>query len=156
MTGNIKDSYNFRVINDRLTSSGVVGKDRLRALASQGYQVVINLLPDTSEHAVPDERNIVESQRLEYIHIPVDFARPEQSDFAQFSDAMDRTSNKKAHLHCAANYRVSAFYSLFAIKRGYWDVEQGLDFIHSLWRPADYPGWSEFIAEILGEGSGPA
>lgn len=151
MTTDIEDSYNFRMISDRLTTSGVVGADRLKALASQGYEAVINLLPDTSEHAVSDERDIVESQLVEYIYIPVDFKAPGRSDFARFLEVLDRLSDKKIHIHCAANYRVSAFYSLYAVGRGRWSKDQATEFIRSVWRPADYPGWPEFIDEILGE-----
>ena len=151
MTTSIEGSYNFRSVSDRLTTSGVVGADRLKALASQGYEAVINLLPDTSEHAVSDERAIVESQRVEYIYIPVDFKVPGRSDFNRFLEVLDRLSDKKIHIHCAANYRVSAFYSLYAVSRGRWSTDQAADFIRSVWRPVDYPGWSEFIDEILGE-----
>jgi protein tyrosine phosphatase (PTP) superfamily phosphohydrolase (DUF442 family) len=151
MTTDIKDSYNFRMISGRLTTSGVVGADRLEALASQGYEVVVNLLPDSSEHAVSNEQDIVESQRIEYIYIPVDFKAPGRADFTRFSEALDRLSDSKIHIHCAANYRVSAFYSLYAASRGHWSADQATDFIHSVWRPADFSGWSEFIDEILGE-----
>ena len=151
MTTNIEHSYNFRMISDRLTTSGVVGADRLEALASQGYEVVVNLLPDSSEHAVSNEQGIVESQRIEYIYIPVDFKAPGRSDLSRFSEALDRLSDSKIHIHCAANYRVSAFYSLYAASRGQWSTDQARDFIHSVWRPADYPGWPEFIDEVLGE-----
>jgi protein tyrosine phosphatase (PTP) superfamily phosphohydrolase (DUF442 family) len=151
MTTDIEASYNFRMISDRLTTSGVVGANRLGALASQGYEVVVNLLPDSSEHAVSNEQDIVESQRIEYIYIPVDFKAPGRSDLTRFSEALDRLSDSKIHIHCAANYRVSAFYSLYAASRGDWSTDQATDFIHSVWRPADYPGWSEFIDEILGE-----
>jgi protein tyrosine phosphatase (PTP) superfamily phosphohydrolase (DUF442 family) len=150
MTTDIEDSYNFRMISDRLTTSGVVGADRLKALASQGYEVVLNLLPDSSEHAVANEQDIVESQRIEYIYIPVDFKAPGRTDFSRFSEALDRRFDSKIHIHCAANYRVSAFYSLYAASRGRWSADQARDFIHSVWRPADYPGWSEFIDEVLG------
>lgn len=151
MTTSIEDSYNFRTISDRLTTSGVVGADRLEALASQGYEVVVNLLPDSSEHAVANEQDIVESQRIEYIYIPVDFSAPGRADFSRFAEALDRLADSKMHIHCAANYRVSAFYSLYAASRGRWSADQATDFIHSVWRPTDYPGWSEFIDEILGE-----
>ncbi len=151
MTTDIEHSYNFRMISDRLTTSGVVGANRLEALASQGYEVVVNLLPDCSEHAVSNEQDIVESQRIEYIYIPVDFKVPGRTDLARFSEALDRLSDSKIHIHCAANYRVSAFYSLYAASRGHWSTDQATDFIHSVWRPGDYPGWSEFIDEILGE-----
>jgi len=151
MTASIEDSVNFRRIDDRLTTSGVVGTDRLDALSSQGYAAVINLLPDSSEHAIANERGIVESQRLEYIHIPVDFTHPTRSDFKRFSDAMERLSGKKVHVHCAANYRVSAFYSLYAARHGLWSEDQAMAFINSVWQPIDYPAWPEFIAEILGD-----
>jgi protein tyrosine phosphatase (PTP) superfamily phosphohydrolase (DUF442 family) len=151
MTTDIDNSYNFRMISDRLTTSGVVGADRLKALALQGYEAVVNLLPDTSEHAVSDERDIVESQRIEYVYIPVDFKTPGRTDFTRFSEALDRLSDRKVHIHCAANYRVSAFYALYAVRCGLWSKDQATDFIHGMWRPADYPGWSEFIDDILGE-----
>lgn len=151
MSTDIENSYNFRVISGQVTTSGVVGADRLKGLAAQGYEALVNLLPDASEHAVADERDIVESQRVEYIYIPVDFQAPGRTDFARFSEALDRLSGRKIHIHCAANYRVSAFYSLYAVSRGRWSKDQAVDFINGLWRPADYPAWSEFIEETLEE-----
>ena len=145
----IDTSYNFRGINERLTTSGVVPPDRLKALASQGYEVVINLMPDTSEYAVADERKIVESQNLEYIYIPVDFQQPTRSDFTEFSEAMDRVSRRKVHIHCAANYRVSAFYALYAAIRGYWSVDRAWAFIQDVWQPAEHSGWPEFIEDVF-------
>ncbi len=151
MSTDIDHSYNFRKISDELTTSGVVGAEGLKKLATQGYEGVVNLLPDSSEHAVPDERDIVESQGIEYVYIPVDFRTPARSDFARFSEALDRLADRKIHIHCAANYRVSAFYSLYEVSRGRWSRDQATDFIHDTWQPAEYPGWSEFIDEILGE-----
>lgn len=149
----IDTSYNFRKINDKLTTSGLVHAEALRALASQGYEVLVNLLPDTHDHAVPNEQDIVASQGLEYIYIPVDFNRPEQSDFKKFAEVLDRVQQKTVHVHCAANYRVSAFYALYEFSHGRWDAEQAMAFMQSTWQPMDHPGWSEFIADILGEGA---
>jgi uncharacterized protein (TIGR01244 family) len=146
----IEAAYNFRRVTERLTTSGVVRPDALKALAPQGYQAVVNLLPDTSEYAVADERDIVESQGIEYIHIPVDFKRPKQADFALFSQALDRILERKVHVHCAANYRVSAFYSLYEVTRGRWTADRAMEFIRGVWQPADHPGWAEFISDILG------
>ena len=147
----IEASYNFRRITERLTTSGIVRPDGLRALRAQGYEVVVNLLPDTSEHAIPDERDAVESQGIEYIYIPVDFKQPTSSDFLKFSEALDRVNGKKVHVHCAANYRVSAFYSLYAVSRDLWGTEQAMEFIRSIWQPSEHPGWPEFIAGVLDE-----
>ncbi len=147
---NIEASYNFRRINDRLTTSGFVRADGLRSLASQGYEVVVNLLPDASEYATAGERDIVESQSIQYIYIPVDFKQPTQSDFALFSDAMDRIDGRKTHVHCAANWRVSAFFSLYQVSRGRWTAGQASEFIMGVWQPAEHAGWPEFISAILG------
>jgi protein tyrosine phosphatase (PTP) superfamily phosphohydrolase (DUF442 family) len=57
----IEASYNFRRMSERLTTSGIVPPDGLKALQAQGYEVVINLLPDTGRDAIPNERDIVES-----------------------------------------------------------------------------------------------
>ncbi|MGD8790337.1 MAG: protein tyrosine phosphatase family protein [Burkholderiales bacterium] len=149
MSANIEDSYNFRKVSEQITTSGVVGAQRLGALASQGYDAVINLLPDSSEHAVDNEREIVELQHIEYIHIPVDFTRPQPQDLHRFTETLDRLAGKKMHIHCAANYRVSAFYAVYAAARGHWSPSQAMDFIRSVWQPADYPAWSGFIAEGL-------
>jgi len=147
----IEDSSNFRRIGDKLTTSGLVHPDVLGTLAAQGYEVVVNLLPDSNEKAVRNERDIVESQGIEYVHIPVNFQQPTRLDFVQFCAALDKTQGKKTHVHCAANYRVSAFYSLYQVRRRRWTVQQAQDFISGIWKPAEYSGWTEFIAEMLGD-----
>ena len=147
----IEASYNFRRITERLTTSGIVRPDVLKALRAQGYEAVVNLLPDSSEHAIPNERDIVESQGIEYIHIPVDFKQPTSTDFLKFSEVLDRVHEKKVHVHCAANYRVSAFYSLYLVSRDIWSEEQAMELIRSIWQPTEHPGWSEFIDSVLAE-----
>jgi protein tyrosine phosphatase (PTP) superfamily phosphohydrolase (DUF442 family) len=142
----IETSRNFRKITDTLTTSGTVEPEELQALRAQQYEVLINLLPDTGAYAVSNERGIVESQGIEYIHIPVDFKRPTSSDYFQFATAIDRACEKKVHVHCAANYRVSAFCSLYLVSRGVWSVEQGTAFIRGVWQPSEHSGWTEFIA----------
>ncbi len=145
----IEASYNFRRITESLTTSGIVPPDALQALRDQGYEVVVNLLPSTSREAVANEREIVEAQGIEYIYIPVDFGQPTSADFAAFSDAMHRIEDKKVHVHCAANFRVSAFTSLYLVRRGVWDVEHATNFIHSIWQPLEHAGWPDFIADVL-------
>jgi len=56
----IANSYNFKRANKFVTTSGVVGASRLKGLRSEGYDAVVNLLPDESKYAVEDERKIVE------------------------------------------------------------------------------------------------
>ena len=144
----ICNSYNFRVICDRITTSGVVGGNRLKGLQIEGYEALINLLPDDNEHAVPSEANVVAEQGVEYHYIPVDFAAPNQEDYEKFLLVMQHCGDRKLHIHCAANWRVSAFYAAYAEQRNYWTREQGDELIAGLWSPGQYPPWSEFLSGI--------
>src|SRR6188472_1237302 len=46
-TMSIEDSYNFRRIHERLTTSGLVSAEQLNDLQNEGYDAVINLLPES-------------------------------------------------------------------------------------------------------------
>ena len=144
----IEGSYNFRHINAQVTTSGVVGAARLKKLIPEGYEAVINLLPDDSQYAVENEKQIIENQGIKYFHIPVEFDNPSLDNFEQFITAMDEVKQIKTHIHCAANYRVSAFYALYAQSKGLWSRSQAQGLIDGLWQPLDYPGWPEFIDQV--------
>ena len=141
-------AVNYREINERVATSGSISEDRLRRLGAEGFDAVVNLLPDSSEAAVADERAIVEGQGLEYHHLPVDFANPTQTDFRLFRRVMENAGEKKILIHCAANYRVSAFYALHALQDLDWSWEDARAHIASIWNPADYPAWQRFIDKV--------
>ncbi len=144
----IDRSFNFRRVSEQITTSGTIEFKDLEELRSEGYEVVIDLLPSDSEYAIEGEREIIEKQGINYIHIPVDFAHPTSADYEAFANAVEDLQDKKVHIHCAANYRVSIFYSLYAVHRGRWTQDQADEFVGSVWAPADYPNWPEFIAEV--------
>ena len=142
----IDDTFNFRRISDRVTTSGLVNAEQLATLGSEGYRAVINLLPDSYEYAVHDEATIVGGQGLDYVYIPVDFDAPTHDDFVAFSDAMRAHADDTVHVHCAANYRVSAFYGLYAQAQGLCTAAEADALVQGLWNSAEYPAWAEFIA----------
>ena len=143
----IEDSYNFRRIHERLTTSGVVSAEQLSGLRVEGYDAVINLLPSSSEHAVANEASIVADQGIDYVHIPVEFDAPTHDDLEQFSAAMEGHQGQTVHVHCAANFRVSAFDGLYVLNKGLCTTEEADALVQGLWNPADYPAWASFIAE---------
>ncbi len=157
----IEDSYNFRRIDESLTTSGLVSVAQLNDLRSEGYDAVINLLPDSYEHAVAEEARIVRDQGLDYVYIPVDFEAPTHADFEAFAAAMDARPGQHIHVHCAANYRVSAFYSLYALRNGLCTEDEANEIVQDVWNPAEYPPWMAFITNErartspLGDAGGP-
>jgi protein tyrosine phosphatase (PTP) superfamily phosphohydrolase (DUF442 family) len=85
---------------------------------------------------------------MTYHHVPVDWDNPEPSDFDAFESLMRSHAQDKTLVHCAANYRVTAFYSLFAMKWLGWSNAEAKAFRASIWEGSDYPVWEQFISRI--------
>ncbi|MBM3659043.1 MAG: hypothetical protein FJW95_06005 [Actinobacteria bacterium] len=155
MTG-AEGAFNFRRIDARLTTSGLLSPEQLASLGGEGYEAVVDLLPAGDDWAVADEPRIVRDQGIEYVAIPVDFAAPTHDDLERFYGVMDALQGRTVHVHCAANYRVSVFYGLYALARGQWTREQADALVHGLWDPGEYPAWASFIADARDGGGEPA
>jgi uncharacterized protein (TIGR01244 family) len=145
----LTDIYNFLPLSDALLTSGQPTAGQFQSVAAAGVQTVINLVPETSDHALADEAGVVRGLGMEYIHIPVIWEKPARADLDQFMDAMDGQAGRKVLVHCAANMRVSAFVSLYRILRLGWKPEQAFQDVHRIWDPAGYPVWQQFIETVL-------
>ena len=144
----VEQAYNYRELSDSVATSGRVEPEQLAQLGAAGIEVVINLMPDSSKYAVPGEREIVEGQGIEYLYLPVDFAAPTLADYEDFLRLMTQVGQRKLLIHCAANWRVSAFYSRYAIGRGMWSPEQTDQFMLSSWQPGEHPPWPQWLEEV--------
>lgn len=144
----IEKAYNYRAVSGAVLTAGRVEPEQLAELAGEGVEVVINLLPDSSQYAVKDERTIVEGQGIEYQYLPVDFASPTLSDYRQFRQLMAAAGDRKLLIHCAANYRVSAFYSRYALETGRWSSAEADAFMLSIWQPAEHQPWPQWLEQV--------
>jgi uncharacterized protein (TIGR01244 family) len=146
----IEQAPNFRRMSELVTTSGLVTEDQLRGLADEGYDVVVNLLPDESERALRDESRIVEASGLDYVHIPVDFSAPTSDDLERFFRAMDANAGRTVHIHCAANYRVSAFYALYLRHEGLCSAAEAEALVRDVWDTSTHPAWEALLDAELG------
>lgn len=144
----IADAYNYREISETVATSGIPTEEQLSGLKTEGFAAVINLLPDESSNAVAGEEDIIRDQGLEYYHIPVDFEDPTDEDFNAFTDALEGLGDQKILVHCASNFRASAFFALYAMKHIEWSEEQADELIDSLWDPIANPPWDQFIEDM--------
>lgn len=145
----VDQAYNFKKVNDAVSTAGVLSADQLGRLGEEGYEAVINLLPNDSEYAVENEASIVSAQGIDYEYIPVDFSAPTANDFHVFAEKLTALSGKKVMVHCAANYRVSAFYSIYGVLHLGWPVDEARAFMASIWNLDEYPVWRAFVDEML-------
>ena len=145
----IDEIYNAREVDDHLLTSGQPTEEQLRAIAAAGIDTVVNLAPHDASNALPDEAGLVRALGLTYHHVPVVFANPTEEDFAAFEQVMaGLLPQSHTLLHCAANFRVSAFYGLYAVKHLGWTVEQAEAFRAPIWDGSDYPVWEDFIVRM--------
>jgi len=144
----ISEIYNALEVHDRLTTAGQPTEEQLRAAADQ-IDTVINLAPGDSRSSLPDEATLVCSLGMAYHHVPVAWDNPTEADFAAFERVMNELSpDSRTLLHCAANFRVTAFYGLYAIKQLGWSVEQAEAFRAPIWDGSDFPIWEGFIERM--------
>ena len=135
--------YHWQRIDSRVTTSGQPNEAELGALAALGVRHIVNLAPHSHAKALPDEAGSVARLGMGYSNIPVDFTRPAEADFAAFCVLMNRHQGAPLHVHCAANYRVSAF--LYRYRRDVLGADEG-QARHDLlrvWQPD--AAWAAFL-----------
>lgn len=141
-------AYNFVQVSERIATSGVVPLDEFSVIAAAGYRRVINLLPDDNQYAQAGEAEEVQRLGMDYVHIPIDIERPTITEYQQFERAMDEAGDDPVWVHCAANWRVSAFVSLYGQVRLGWSRERGDELVRGIWEPT--APWRRLADKILG------
>jgi protein tyrosine phosphatase (PTP) superfamily phosphohydrolase (DUF442 family) len=139
-----EDIYNWRRLDDRTTTSGQPTEAQLDDIRALGVRHVVNLALHTHEKALPDETASVSRLGMTYTHIPVDFQNPTEGDFARFCDVMAEMTDAPVHVHCIANYRVSAFFYRYRRDVLGWDDAKARAEMDAIWRPEGV--WAAFIA----------
>jgi protein tyrosine phosphatase (PTP) superfamily phosphohydrolase (DUF442 family) len=84
-----------------------------------------------------------------YTHIPVDFQNPSEQDFQQFCAVMAELKNVPVHVHCIANYRVSAFFYRYRRDVFGWDDAKARAAMEDVWHPEGV--WAAFIQQARGK-----
>jgi protein tyrosine phosphatase (PTP) superfamily phosphohydrolase (DUF442 family) len=135
--------YNWRRIDDRITTSGQPTEAQLADIHRLGVRHIVNLGLHSHEKALPDEATSVSGLGMAYIHIPVDFQHPAEEDFAQFCSVMAELKDVPVHVHCIANYRVSAFFYRFRRDVLGIDEARARSEMEQVWKPEGV--WAAFV-----------
>jgi protein tyrosine phosphatase (PTP) superfamily phosphohydrolase (DUF442 family) len=142
------DIIDWRRLDARLTTSGQPREEQLAALPAIGVTHVVNLGLHSHEKALPDEAASVRALGMDYIHIPVDFGRPAEADFARFCEVMAALKGRTVHVHCIANMRVSAFFYRYRRERLGVSEAEARAAMETIWRPGG--AWAELIGDKEG------
>lgn len=140
--------YHSLKVNDQLLTGGQPTEEQLKSAAEEGFKTVINLATINPRYSLKDEAGLVQSLGMTYYHIPVEWEHPTESDFQAFEAVMQQRTPGKTLIHCAANFRVTAFYALYGLKHLGWTEAQAEAFRASIWEGSDHPVWEKFISEM--------
>jgi len=88
--GDPEDIYNWRRLDERLTTSGQPTEAQLQAIAALGVECVVNLGLHSHAKALADERASVEALGMDYVHQPVEFSQAEPQVFPAVSYSSGR------------------------------------------------------------------
>ena len=126
----------------------------LSSAGALNYGAVICLLPDNHPKRATGAGAILRSQRVDYIHQPVDWLAPTQADLDRFVQTLERllTRGLKVHVYFALNLRVSAFCAVYLFERGLMSHDQAHMLLEQVWaEPPDSirasPAWAKLLAD---------
>lgn len=143
----LEDIKNFYRIGDKLATAAQPTHEQFQDIKDEEFDVVINLAREDSPGAITNEAAIVERLNMDYVHIPVDFGAPVLSDLKRFFATMDRYRINNIFVHCAYNWRVSAFVFLYRTIRCDVPVATAICDLHAIWQPDET--WQTFIDSVL-------
>ena len=147
---------NARWLREGLLTSGQPEESAFPVLAAAGCGAVLNLLPPGQERT--DEEDRVLDLGMDYRVVPVVWLDPRPRDFARFQSVLADWRDRNVLVHCAANYRVSAFFHILRTKVEGVDASVSAAVLRDVWEPN--PVWRDYLdrmgAPLPGVGAPPA
>ena len=139
----IESIQNYFPLPLSIGTSGQPTTEQFKDIQAAGFDVVVNLAMPDSDNALTNEGALVSENGMTYVHIPVPWDAPDANHLAQFFGAMDAilAQDKKVWVHCAANYRASAFtYKYLTMSQGLSEPESTTPLL-TKWLPYMDKAW---------------
>lgn len=143
----LEEIYNFLKLSDSIATAGQPTEAQFSAIKNAGYEVVVNLALLTSTNAIINEQQIVESEGMKYVHIPVLWENPTLEDFDRFLRTLHKHTEQKVLIHCAMNMRVSVFVYLYRQIHDHLNENEAKQDLHKIWAPDET--WQTFIQQVM-------
>ena len=145
----VEEIVNYLEYSEILSSSGQPSESQLRTLKNVGFERIVFLAFSDSNGSIANEDSKVEELGMDFVHIPVDWDSPRESDFYTFAAALGRDPGKRTLVHCQVNFRASAFSFLYRVLYEDVDIGEAKRDMESVWVPNET--WRRLIFAILEE-----
>jgi len=148
------DAENTHQVFDWLWTSGQLSEKDIACLPTLGIEMVVNLALPTAANALPGEAEFITRLGIAYVHIPVEWERPELHQLIQFFGTLKAFEGRKIWVHCAKNMRASAFIYLYRRLCLAESEEAAAHPMQEVWRPNEI--WQAFIYNAMSLSVNPA
>lgn len=142
----LNDILNYLEVTPHLGTAGQPTPEQFTELRAAGYDLVINLRPPASEE-IAGEEQIVTGLGMDYLNIPVIWTNPTTENLQAYFQALEANQQRKVFVHCAMNYRVSAFTFLYRVLVEGVPAEEAIVAMRKIWEPNEV--WPAFIEQQL-------
>ncbi len=134
-------------IHPNLMTSALPSAEDFSCMAAKGYEIVISLCQDIDSETLEDEDGLVSRAGMRYVHLPVTFEAPALKDYELLRDILRSLQNRKVWLHCARNWRVSAFMTIYHIVEMSMPHSEAEEIAYRAWQPDET--WQAFVNEAI-------
>lgn len=151
MQGDPEDITGWQRLDARTTTSGRIEAGDVARLAALGVRRVINLALADSPGALPDEAALMAAAGIAYVHVPVPFDAPAEDHYRRFREAVEEAGDDPVHVHCIANWRVSAFFCRYNRDVRGMPEDEARALMERQWQPESHPhpaasAWAALIS----------
>jgi len=147
VSAELSEIMNYIEYSPTFASAGQPSLEQLDAVKAAGFERIFYIAFSNSRRAIEAEDAVVKDLGMDYIQIPVVWDAPTKSDFYTFASAMQREPGRKTLLHCAANFRASAFSMLYRVLYENVSVADAKADMNSIWQPNET--WKDLIFAVL-------
>jgi len=138
---------NYIEYSSQLSSSGQPTEAQFPMLAKAGFERVFYLAFADDDGALANEDRVARDLGMQFVQLPVVWAKPELRDFDMFAAAMAQNEFQKTLVHCQLNWRASSFVFLYRVLYQGVAMDDAFLDMRSVWSPSK--AWQDFIFSVL-------
>ncbi|MDA3860111.1 MAG: protein tyrosine phosphatase family protein [Melioribacteraceae bacterium] len=114
---------NYRKNSENFSTSGQPTESELYLIQKAGFEIIINVRPESEMFYEFDEKRVVENLEMQYFQIPMTFDTLNKNILIDFFNQMEMQKDKKLLVHCHHNIRVSVLLAFYRILKLGWKKE---------------------------------
>ena len=116
---------NMTQVEPTIACAGATDASAIPELAKRGFKSIVSLrLASESGANIDDGRAAAARAGMNYVHLPFDLARPDESTVDRFIAAVSDTGNQPVFIHCGSAGKAAAFWMIKRVVADGWDASR--------------------------------